>query len=346
MLRHRATAKACARHSRFQKNGVRKNIASRWALASAVFAAVAVTGVSADTLAQPKDDALERAAANYIRFREDVAAIEAMAFDSAEVTREAHRRLGAHNAGEISSGWVAYAALVASDTPEFAASIKKEIKKRRRGKNPGGQAGLMMNLALDPSYARKLNGAETAIASVLAMTAQDAARVTALGEAFKSQAYAMQKTSWGKARVANGQKRLAEVDTFRRSRGAAEAPAFARPAKGGVVAPSLASANEFWAADWGEQTSASDMSESNAQAVIDRVLNLAARYSTDAMNSKLVEVYARNDKSNRCLSMAKLTLDQCIAATRTPYEEAFCLGEHALNDVASCVSWVNGASAS
>ncbi|MEZ5929016.1 MAG: hypothetical protein R3C55_11145 [Parvularculaceae bacterium] len=38
--------------------------------------------------------------------------------------------------------------------------------------------------------------------------------------------------------------------------------------------------------------------------------------------------------------MATLTLRQCIAATRTPYEEAFCLGEHALIDTASCVGWV------
>jgi hypothetical protein len=44
--------------------------------------------------------------------------------------------------------------------------------------------------------------------------------------------------------------------------------------------------------------------------------------------------------------MAKLTLDQCIAATRAPYEEAFCLGEHALIDIATCTGWVAGAGAS
>jgi hypothetical protein len=38
--------------------------------------------------------------------------------------------------------------------------------------------------------------------------------------------------------------------------------------------------------------------------------------------------------------MNTLTLRQCIAATRAPYEEAFCLGEHALIDTAHCVGWV------
>jgi hypothetical protein len=37
-----------------------------------------------------------------------------------------------------------------------------------------------------------------------------------------------------------------------------------------------------------------------------------------------------------------MNLDQCIAATRTPFEEAFCLGQHALNEMSSCVGWPAG----
>ena len=151
----------------------------------AVFAGFAATAVSADTLAQPKDESLERAAAHYVRFREDVAAIEAMPFDNADVTREAHRRLSAHEPDELTAGWVAYAALVAADTPEFAEAIKKEVKKKGRRGGLGGKDGLMSNLAQDPSYARKMKGADAAVEAVLAMTMQDGARITALGEAFK-----------------------------------------------------------------------------------------------------------------------------------------------------------------
>ena len=313
----------------------------------AVAAATALTGgVAADTLAQPKDVSLERQAANYIQFREDVAVIETAPFNNADVTREAHRRLAAHEADSLSAGWVAYAALVAADTPAFAKSVEKELsKKRNRRKGTlGGRDGLMSNLAQNPRYASGLDGAEAAIGAILAMTVQDGARITSLGEAFKEQAYAMQKTSWGKQRLSSSQDRLNEAAAYGANRGAPVAPTLASVGKNGAVAPSLASANASWEADWGAGgADAGQMSEANAQVIMDRILNLAARYSAGALNGKVVEVYARNDKSNRCLSMAKLTLDQCIAATRTPYEEAFCLGEHGLNDVSNCLGWVAGA---
>lgn len=321
---------------------------SGFALAAAIVAGLAATAVSADTLAQPKDDSLEKAAADYIRFREDVAAIEAMPFNNADVTREAHRRLGAHNPQSIAGGWVAYAALVAADTPEFAAALKKELKKKpnRRKGRLGGQDGLISNIAQDPGFARQLPGADQAIASVLSMTARDGARITALGEAFKTQAYAMQKTKWGKARISSSQDRIKEAAKYSRGRGAASAPAFDHQADGGVIAPALASASGAWSADWGKSTSAGAKGEANAEVIMDRILNLAVRYSTNSLNPKIVSVYARNNKSQRCLEISKLTLDQCIAATRTPYEEAFCLGEHGLNDIASCTGWVGGGSSS
>jgi hypothetical protein len=75
---------------------------------------------------------------------------------------------------------------------------------------------------------------------------------------------------------------------------------------------------------------------------MNRVLNLAARYSLSGVNAKMVDAYARNDKSDQCLSFAQMTLKQCIAATRAPFEEAFCIGEHALNDVSTCIGWVAG----
>lgn len=324
----------------------RSRSTSRRTVCFALLAGFMTTGVSADTLAQPKDNTLERHAASYIQFREDVAALEATPFDNANTTREAHRRLSAHDSKELSSGWVAYAALVAADTPEFAEAIRKEVKRSRSSGKLGGVEGLLSNLAQDPSYARKLKGANKASDAVLAMTARDSARIDALGEAFKAQAYALQKTNWGKARISPAQDRLNEAAAYSRKRGAPNAPRLELASNGGVVEPSLASASGEWSAEWGEAGGKGRMTEANAQVIMDRVLNLAARYATGSLNSKVVEVYARNDKSDRCLSMAKLTLDQCIAATRTPYEEAFCLGEHGLKDVATCTGWVAGAGAS
>lgn len=328
----------------------RRRFAPRVAAAVALLAGLAATGVSADTLAQPKQtDSLERAAAKYIRFREDVAAIEAMPFNNKDVTREAHRRLAAHGPRDLSGGWVAYAALVAAETPEFAEALKEASKTKPNRKKGiiGGREGLVADISRDPKFVRTLPGSDAAIASVLAMTARDGARITSLGESFKSQAYAMQKTAWGKARISSSQERLLEAANFRKGRGAPAAPAMERVDNDGVIAPVLASVQGEWASDWGgTDAPLGDVGEANADAIMDRILNLAARYSTNSLNPKIVEVYAKNNKSKQCLEMSKLTLDQCIAATRTPYEEAFCLGEHGLNDIASCQGWVGVADAS
>ena len=314
----------------------------------ALIAGLTATTVSADTLAQPKDNALERQASHYISYREDVAAIEAMPFNNPEVTREAHRRLAGHDTDELSAGWVAYAALVAADQPAFAEALEKELDKKanRRKGELGGVDGLMSAISQDAGFLRSLPGADAAVNAVLAMTVQDSARITELGEAFKTQAYAMQKTSWGKQKISPSQSRIDEAANFGRTRAEPAAPGLDHDTSNGVLAPALASAREEWAADWGAGADTGRVTEKNAEIVIDRILYLAARYSTDSLNSKIVEVYAQNTKSQRCLSMAKLTLDQCIAATRAPYEEAFCLGEHGLIDVATCTGWVAGAGAS
>jgi len=312
--------------------------------AAALFAVAASSGVSAGSLAQPRDKALERQAAAYIQFRQDIAAIEAAEFTGPEVTREAHRLLSTHNANDLAAGWVAYAALIAADTPEFADSLQDEVSSRKRWKayRLKGKDGFLAHLAQNPRYASGLKGADAAVERVLAMAVQDGARVVNLGEAFKNQAYAMQKTAWGKKQIGPSSKRLTEAEEFARARPAPIAPPFKPAEKGGVTAPALAALNGDWAPDWGETAGPGEISEKNAQVIMDRVLNLAARYATGAVNGKLVDVYARNDRSTKCLSMATLTLKQCIAATRTSYEEAFCLGEHGLNDVAGCLGWVAG----
>ncbi len=318
-----------------------RRVGGAMAAVAAFGAFAATTGVSAESLAQPRDSALERAAADYVRFREDVAAIEATPFSSAETTREAHRRLSTHNSQSMSSGWVAYAALVAADTPSFRKALEDAVSSKKKGKNKlSGADAFFADLAADPSYPRKLEGADEAVARVLAMTTQDTARFKTLGEAFKEQAYAMQKTKWGVARIPASSARLSDADSYGRARPTATAPSLASVTEKGVTSPALASVEGAWGADWGKAAGAGRMSEPNAEVIMSRVLNLAARYAVSGVNQKTVSVYAKNDKSDQCLSFAQLTLRQCIAATRAPFEEAFCLGEHALNDVSRCIGWV------
>jgi hypothetical protein len=322
--------------------GVKTRRISAWpAVAAATFALT--SAVSAESLAQPADASLEARAADYVRFREDVEAVEKIPFTSAEVTREAHRRLAAHDARALSGGWVAYAALVAADSPEFRKAIADEVGSAKKFKGLRGRDALMAKVAEDPAFARSLKGANDAVAAVRAMTAADAARFADLAEVFKAQAYAMQKTSWGKAKIPPPPQRLQDADKFAAARPASPAPSLPAATDKGVTQPMLASAAAPWGADWGAKAGGDPRVEPSAEVVMERVLALAARYAAGGVNAKLVDTYAKNDRADQCLSMARLTLRQCIAATRAPYEEAFCLGEHALGDPARCLGWAAGA---
>jgi len=302
---------------------------------------------------------LELTAIGNMRFREDVTAIESMTFDNAQVTRDAHKRLASHETSDIVAGWMAYAALIAADTPEFSEAIKTEIlassgkkkkKRRRRRKSKDepvelqGRDAFIAKISVDPRYPRSLPGANAAIAKVMSMTNRDFSRVTSLGENFKSQAYAMQKTRWGKSRLAkSAAQRISEAEYYTNSRPGMALPRLASLSMDGVNKPGILNTTDYmWKTDWGYQSTYSDQPIAGSDPVMDRILNLAARYAVGALNDKVVRTYASNRKSEQCLSLVKLTLNQCIAATRTPYEEAFCLGEHGINDVAGCVGWVAG----
>ena len=301
---------------------------------------------------------LELKALGYLRFREDITAIEGLAFDNAQITRDAHKRLASHNSNDLVAGWVAYAALIAADTPAFSDAIKAELlanggadknkKKRRRKKGEPpeltGRDAFIAKISAEPRYPRSMPGADAAIAAVLSMTNSDYSRMSSLGENFKSQAYAMQKTRWGKSRIAkSASERISEAEYYTTTRPGMAIPKLASLSIDGVKTPGVAAATDYmWKPDWGFQSSFGNQPGSGSDAVLDRILNLAARYAVGALNEKVVQIYAADHKSEQCMSLVKLTLKQCIAATRTPYEEAFCLGEHGINDVANCVGWVAG----
>ena len=297
---------------------------------------------------------LELKALDYIRYRDDIAYLEGLTFDDASVTREAHKRLAAHDSWALTSGWMAYAALIAADTPAFAEAVKAEVngdkkeKKRRRSRRKknkselAGRDAFIAKIAADPFYPRIMPGADEAVAAIVAMTNNDGLRITSLGESFKSQAYAMQKTRWGKRKIASGSQRIGEAEAYAQSRPGMAMPHLEKVLAHGVQTPGVTNTAEVtWTPAWGHTSARLSAASSDADRVMARILNLAARYAVDGLNDKVVLSYAKNTKSEQCLSLARLTLKQCMAATRTPYEEAFCLGEHGINDVAGCVGWVS-----
>ena len=295
------------------------------------------TGASAQNLSQPTITPLEQRASSYIEFRNDIQMIDATPVDSAYATRDAHNRLASHDATMLSSGWVAYAALVAADTPSFAQSLSEKMASKK------AKAQFINELRTNPRSVRNLAGAQAAVDAVMMMAAQDATKINSLGDSFIAKAYAIQNKGWAKKKIGNdGTSRVYEAQDYSNSRARMATPLLPASINGGVKTPGLAGTESFWQPSWA-RTSASPYASPRSGPIMDRVLVLAARYSIGDLSDPIVNGYAKNDKSRRCLATSKLNFDQCIAATRSAYEEAFCIGKHGLNEVSGCIGWVASA---
>lgn len=309
---------------------------------SFVAASIAITSLgcaSAQSLDQPTVTPLEQRASSYVEFRNDIQLIEATPVDSAYVTRDAHNRLASHDSDMLSSGWVAYAALVAADTPAFASSIEALMATEE------SKATFLNDLRSNPRSVRALSGAQSAIDAVMMMAAQDASKVNSLGESYIASAYAIQNKGWAKKKISNdGTSRVYTAQDYANSRSRMAPPLLPASVSGGVRTPGLAGTESYWQPAWA-RNSASPYPSPRATPIMDRVLVLAARYAVGDLNEPVVNAYAKNDKSRRCLATAKLNFDQCIAATRSAYEESFCIGKHGLNEVSGCLGWIASAGA-
>jgi hypothetical protein len=75
---------------------------------------------------------------------------------------------------------------------------------------------------------------------------------------------------------------------------------------------------------------------------LDRMAAVAALQSLDAVdaNQSAVSRLIADPRSRDCFEMAQLQLYQCMSAARFRYENAFCLGQHGLRDIGTCIGAV------
>ncbi|MEM1410065.1 MAG: hypothetical protein AAGG79_04890, partial [Pseudomonadota bacterium] len=237
------------------------------------------------------------------------------------------------------ASWIAYAAMIAADTKGFAAEIERQVKAK-------GAAAFVAELEGNPGLVRNMRGADDAIAAILTFAARDAAAVRQVGDAFIDKAYDLQKVAWARKAIAqSGMKRVDSAISFAENRKWAAMPSRqVIRSNAGTLRPNLAD-DQVWKVSWSTNR-AKPSAAVRPGTIVTKALVLGAHYATNTVTGAHMNTYASSRKSERCFSSAKMNLDQCIAATSTPFEEAFCLGQHGLNDNASCVGWPAGATSS
>ncbi|KCZ52511.1 hypothetical protein HY29_04295 [Hyphomonas beringensis] len=317
-------------------------------IGTAMIALGLATGASAQ-----EADPISDSAAIYGTYQSEVTEVKEKPFSSAGDIDNALTSLGGHNPDQLSKGWIAYSALIASQDPEYRAAVR-DIESFY------GRDALLTGMQNDVRYARQLSGGDNAVSSALSATEADSQRISSAAAYVKEQAYSLQGSGWAKAKIGNS----GGLATKLNSRQTIGTPAntqlvnafkatdidsiLAQAGRSG--APSLwdnvsgaAEAIRFPAAvTSGLNLNSKKRVKFGKEPVADQIATLAAYrvLGTTAASSSQVHSAMAERETRGCLNMANLNLQQCVAAANQQYEVPFCIGEHALADVGQCIGGV------
>lgn len=311
--------------------------------------------------AGPIEEPLGKNVQAYAAFQNDIYQLQTSSIATAADLDRAMERASGQNIDALTKGWIAYGALTAAQSPEFVQGVRETA-------GFYGKEKFMFGVVIDNSYASTLKGHNEAFQMLLEGARADGRRVETAGERFKELGYSLQKQRWGGAVAPQQTQRLqrmrgASASAFERRASPEMAPMLiaAVGAHQPGLNPSGFGGRAFWdtatnpalrTATPGVTIAAATSAPSSAQtgyrlkAHPDRVnafnsmTTLAALYIMDLTREPSAQAdKLLNDGATRnCLSLKQAQFYQCVSAARFHYENAFCLGEHAIKDVGSCIA--------
>lgn len=266
------------------------------------------------------NQSVAEAASIYVAFTRDVSALQG-GFNDPESIQAAIRRGTAYDPAQLSRGLIAYASIVALQSPEFVQGVRQYATDRTTREQ------LAANIAADPRWASHLPGADAGAGLIMAALRTDIDALTRAADSIENDAYAIQsdgRRSWGVAQVVGREARLAD----------AKARSAEAMLPSGPDAARLLTAAHSGA---GLGLSADRRREPPYPPVVERALAIAALAALGEAGAPSRTDPLQNDPvSQTCLTESKLNLFQCLAASRPSYEDVFCLGRHIVRDIATC----------
>lgn len=270
------------------------------------------------------NDGVAQSAAVYLAFTRDMATLRG-GFEDAEAVQAALRRGSAYDPAQISQGLIAYASILALQSPEFVAGV------RQYAGDPATRQKLVADIVANPAYASILPGADAAAGLIIATMD---AEIDALGRAadsIETDAYTIQergdpRRAWAVAHISDRETRLQSAKTL----------------SGEAMLPSPGESARLLAAGAngsGLAVSTGRPRQGPYPPAVENALALAALAALGAAGEPAranTEALQSDPKSQSCLSSSKLNLYQCLAASRPSYEDMFCVGRHIVRDLATC----------
>lgn len=321
-------------------------------------AVVALLGVAnaqtpaATTEAGASNVDLQTAVTAYAAYQSDVSELRSSTMRDAASLESALDRVARHNRDALTRGWVAYGANTAAQSPAFVQGVRDAAAYY-------GRDAVIWAVSVDPSYARGLRGGQEATNMLLASANADSARIISVADRYQEMAYSLQNQRWANAVAPQQAARVQRVRTLGRDGAPADAVPSAVAPRLSVTPlsmhpstdPSVYGGRSFWDAVRGgdqvvqvssTQTAAAWRVNASRGEALDRMAAVAALQALDAVdsNQSAVTRLIADPRSRDCIEMAQLQLYQCMSAARFRYENAFCLGQHGLRDIGTCIGAV------
>ncbi|MEM0985914.1 MAG: hypothetical protein AAGJ32_06690 [Pseudomonadota bacterium] len=321
---------------------------NRRAIGTAFTSLAVLCGVASAQGGADSTDPITDGAAVYATFHSDVSDIRNNPLSSAGDIETSLTNLGGQNPDQLSSGWLAYSAMIAAQDPEYRNSVRDIASFY-------GEDSLRLGLRNDVRYARTLDGGTGAVTSALSATEADRRRIEGAGAYVKEQAYSLQGTGWAKARVPNTDTLINGMRTSAISGRPVSREVYAAFGQSDIDTVLSKVAGNSAESLWDGVTTAAgavkfpDLSlgykgrdmriRAGKEPVADKIATLAAYriLGTGDLPASEMRTALKERSTKNCLNMAQLNLHQCVAAAHKQYEVPFCIGEHALNDVGQCI---------
>lgn len=276
-------------------------------------------------------DAVHEALDAYALYQNDVSALLDADIDSGRAVDAALARISRHNSARVARGWIAYGALTAAQSPQFAAGVE-------RGVRDSGRGSALTQLRNDVTFARRQQaGADHAIGLILSAAGADSARTAQAGARYDR---------WARS-SATVQLVTSVQHTNLRESARLSSEMLARLHIGPLAGRPMSDADAFggrgfWDSLAGREARAPGGRGGREQreyaSVTDHMLTLGALVVADATGneSRRVSALLNEPLTQYCLQMEQLQLRQCVASAHDVSERAYCLGRHGLTGTGAC----------
>lgn len=244
-------------------------------------------------------------------------------FTSAEAVQAFLSKGAAYEPEQLSRGLIAYASILALQSPDYVSGI------RAYAADPQQRRRIIVEVQSNPAYAATLPGADAAAGRIASVLSRDIAAFGTLAEAIEADAYTIQERGdprrrWAAQPVADRTERLDRT----------------KAASGTILPASAEDTALLFAAAYataepieGVQTAPPYSPAVNRALALAALATLGGSDSEAHLQSQLLE----HEKDGEfCLTLSKLNLFQCLAASRPSYEDMFCIGRHVLRDLETC----------